>query len=326
MQFSISYTRLIALFICTLSVGIMIISPSYTSAQTSASDEVFLEIDPATPAPHEVVSLTIKSFVIDLERSTITWFINDKEVLRGVGSETLSTKIAGPGELTQIDVVIERNGATIRKTLRIYPSTVDILWEAVDAYVPPFYKGKALAPKQGIVRFTALAGPTLGNEVIYDWTKDFENFGSASGYLRNTFTYQASLLDKALSVGVTATNKSSSRVAQQTITVPLVDPEPVLYSLNEDRFPNYTSALGRTFFFNTPTTELIIAPYYMTVQKLKNLTYDWRINGNSVSNIRDNNHLFISSDGGSGSGEVSIEIKHPVLLLQSIKTLVRIIF
>jgi len=178
------------LFFVFFVVVILFIFPLYFSkAQTLGSGNVAVQITPQFPEPYEQVEIELVSVTVDLNRSNISWFINDSKQLAGIGEKKLQFTTGKAGTVSQIDVVIKTAaGGSITRSVTVRPASVDILWSA-HAYTPPFYKGKALAPSRGFVTFTAMPqlvtrrGSAVGPEdVIYTWSQRGVVFGTTSGY------------------------------------------------------------------------------------------------------------------------------------------------
>ena len=112
-----------------------------THAQTSA-DSIFTDIIPETPGAFQDVTIKLKSYSYNLLGSKITWTVDGKVVLSDTGAISYSFKTKDVGKATNIVITILTGGETIQKGISIQPQNVDMLWEAPDSYVPPFYKGK----------------------------------------------------------------------------------------------------------------------------------------------------------------------------------------
>jgi hypothetical protein len=118
-------------------------------AQVQNSD-VTISITPSSPSANQAVKATVKSYITDLDKAYISWSLNDEIKARGVGKTEFSFTLGNLDTTTLISAEIGlTNGKTLNKSLTIAGTSVDLLWEAVDSYSPPFYKGKTLVGREG---------------------------------------------------------------------------------------------------------------------------------------------------------------------------------
>ena len=130
------------------------------TALPASSSSVAIEVIPEVPGPFERATLVLTSYAADLDRSLVVWSVNGKEIQRGIGKKSFSFILGGVGSVSVVRVDVQTSTlGTITNTLTFNPGYVDILWEASDSYVPPFYKGKALPSSQANMRLTAV--PTM---------------------------------------------------------------------------------------------------------------------------------------------------------------------
>lgn len=134
--------------------------------------DVSIEMVPTDPKPGETVTLTAKSYGSDINQSVVSWSYNGKVIASGTGRTSVSVVTPASGAVGTVTVTVnspglQQGGATL--TLR--PGSLDLLWEAVDAYTPPFYKGKALLPVGGAVKLTAIPAPSAPRNLSYNWSK-----------------------------------------------------------------------------------------------------------------------------------------------------------
>jgi hypothetical protein len=76
-----------------------------------------------------------------------------------------------------------------------------LLWQANDAYVPPFYKGKALLTEGSDVKIVAMPEIKSGSGTInpknltYSWKKDYTNDPDGSGYGIHSYVFMSDFLE-----------------------------------------------------------------------------------------------------------------------------------
>ena len=176
--------------------------------------------EPASPAPETQVTARVESFLFDLNRSKISWQVNGTTKKSAIGGVDFSFQLGKAGSVTNVKAIVDTpDGTRIEKELSIRPAGVDIAWEARST-TPPFYKGKALFPPEGDATLVALPALRDGSgnlipesSLIYRWTVDREVQGSASGYGKNTYSFQGSVLSNPVSVKVEVARPRNARSA-----------------------------------------------------------------------------------------------------------------
>ena len=175
---------------------LVFVSMGYFAYAQVRNTDMVLNISPQYPSPNQDVNATLNSHVVNLNKANISWSVNDQEMSRGIGKKSFSFRVGDTGSLTVLSVTVETiEGQNILKTLTIRPAGVDILWQAYDSYVPPFYKGKALAPSQGTFKVVAIpnlvnqSGKVNINNLSYAWTKDGNVYFDSSEWCKNYFFF-----------------------------------------------------------------------------------------------------------------------------------------
>jgi hypothetical protein len=145
------------IFLIIVFIAVILSFFSFSSAETEINvqdNEINVETIPDNPQPYQDVTINLTSYATDLNKAIITWQgVNSSQNLSGIGKTSYTFKAGGPNTTNTFDITITPVGSnnTISKRITISPSEIDILWESVDGYTPPFYKGKAL--------------PTLGSSI-----------------------------------------------------------------------------------------------------------------------------------------------------------------
>lgn len=108
--------------------------------------EIEVKTNPSNPQPYQNVTITLSSYATDLNKAIISWQGESGTLISGIGKTSYSFTAGGPNTTTIFSINIKPTGSmsTITKRVVIAPSEIEIMWEAVDGYTPPFYKGKSL--------------------------------------------------------------------------------------------------------------------------------------------------------------------------------------
>lgn len=204
------------LFISMISMFIFSFHIEKTQAQQNfqlyTEDDIFVETYPKIPGPNENVDLNLKSYSFNLNNYYIVWFLDGEKQSADYGNRKFSFTTRGSGEATNVTAVIEFNDQVFRKELRFVPAEVDLLWEATDAYTPPFYRGKALPLKQASLKVSAipetqLIAPKDAPKLVYYWDKNYKRNIPASGFGKQSFSFEADPLNLSEKITVTSNDR-----------------------------------------------------------------------------------------------------------------------
>lgn len=247
------------------------------------ADDLMISQYPDNPREGEEVKLTITSDKYNLDQATITWTIDGNQYDQGIGRKTLNITAPTNGNSEIIVARVEQagyNSAEIQKVLEA--NTNFILYEGSDSYVPPFYKGRRLPAKEGIVRaafFSFKDGEIVGfqdkNGAQYIWNINGEDNNQLSGtnkIVNNIFTR---VTDNILNVKVTRTDSTVNIKTSET-TIPLQKVDILLYKtddklltkniLNDTELGKSITLLAEPFFFSIPD------------KRSTDLKYTWKVN------------------------------------------------
>lgn len=312
-----------------LTLILFITFTGLTARAQIRSTDIVLSVLPHYPNPNQNVNATLSSHSTNLDKANISWSVNSQEMSRGIGKKSFSFKSGNMGVSTVLSVIIDTiDGQSISKTITITPTDVDMLWEASDAYTPPFYRGKTLAPSQGM--FKVVAMPSITNQsgkvgisnLSYTWTKDDENQSSSSGWGKNYFTFQNSYLDKGNIVEVKVSDISGSTNASGKITLQTVNPKIFFYENDPQLGVKWETALSDGFVIDLNGKTITAEPYFFSPQNINSssLTFDWFLNGEKIATPKPKNVLSIKpEDGQSGGSTIKVAINNVNTLFQSME-------
>jgi hypothetical protein len=295
---------------------------SYAQLQES---DISISINPPFPSRNENVTAKLSSYAIDLNKTKISWSINQEEVLSGIGKSSMSFNVGDYGENTTLLVKIDTiDGKSITKSIVLSATELDLLWEATDSYVPPFYKGKALIAKEGSFKIVAVPyvytsrGQVSPNNLSYTWKKDDAVQVNSSGWGKSSYLFRQSYLDAQniieVKVGDVFGNTSASgRISTQNIT-----PKILFYEKNNGFISK--NVLPRTFDLNKEGSTIVAVPYFFSPRDLSDskLKFEWFINGTKISTPVIKNELSIKgAENKSGLAKIKVIISNTRTLFQN---------
>ena len=282
-----------------------------------------MEIIPTYPRPNEGVWINLTLYTDDLTTADITWYQDGKSVLSGKGEVKYSFRAGPIGQKTDIEVKIKLlSGISFTKTITLNPASVDVVWEA-DSYVPPFYAGKALHPRQGVLKLVAMPEFVKNGQrippqnLVYKWSNNDTVYQDQSGYGKNIVVVNGSLLGKPESIDVLVTDPVNNMVAQGFLDIAPVDPQVVFYQNDPYYGDIFDSAIANPFNLKADQVQVLAAPYYFTNEASGYLQYVWELNGQTMPDLSGSRTaIFKKPEQQSGQSVVSLQVTNTNRILQ----------
>ena len=325
-------------FLSTLLASLVFVSVFFitpVSAQTtsfpqtpqeiinSVENDIRVQTTPQYPKEGENVNIDLISYSTDLDRATITWMVNGKVVLRGIGQKSFSIQNGPIGSKTVVAITIKTsNGVVVERSVTLRPSHIDIIWQAT-SYTPPLYDGKALYAHQGLITFVAI--PNFGKATTFDqtknyifkWDKDGDVLGDFSGYGQNTFSLRGTIISKPFNIGVSVTAQDGSVVGYGSVAVTPQSPslsfyeDSSLYGLLYNRVLSTVNLVNREF-------NIFAARYNFNVDPEPNtLQYNWTMNDRSIPQQQVPYELTLRAQGDiNGTANINLQLQNTDKILQ----------
>jgi hypothetical protein len=341
-SFMHNMSRLMFWFFTVTIVGVLVLlgTPNNLHAQSVprfTAVDISLDVEPQNPDAFQEVTLTLKTFAIDLDIHNITWLVNGDEFTSGIGKKSITLKTGAYGQATNIQARINgQDGSIVLKNITLRPATVDVLWEAVDSYVPPFYQGKALPSRGAVIKVTAIPNLIIGDEYLthsnldYTWSWNFNIKGSSSGFNKQFMAIKNSVINRQETVSVDVKNTSATVRGSGTTKISFFAPE-ILWYKNFSRSPQYDMrrAVSGNLSIGQNNAELVAVPYFFSVapgKTLDSLLYQWRANDTIIAEDKTVNKNQLSlRPAGAGRTTLDLEVRHPVEGSQSTSASINII-
>src|SRR3989338_817458 len=317
-------------FFATLALFFL---PQLVAGQFSFNQNLTLSLAPAFPGPNENVYVRIDPAGTDLSRADINWFVDGELIKRGVGLTSFSFTTKNLGESSTIITLVKmETGQVLQQSITIRPATVRLLWEA-SSYVPPFYKGKALYPYQGIVRVIALplvldsAGRTIDPEnLVYKWIENYKVDLDSSGYGKDVFGFNGDVIIRPTTVRVEVSTLDKNTAVAGEITVTPIEPHITFYENHPLYGQLWNKAIGQSVSLTENEIQIAAVPYFFGVHDKNNptLTYSWNLNNQPVSAGTQRSILTLRQPENVGGGTASLGLEVSNTALSSIYQSARI--
>ena len=305
-----------------LIAGFLILA---TTVNAQISNDIIVSVVPPNPAPNEETTITLKSFVYNLDTVLITWFQNGKTATSGIGKKSFSVTAPNTGETT-ITAKVSLPGGGVEVAATIKPSVMVLLWEATDSYVPPFYRGKALPSADSEVKVVAMpeiksgVGYVPAGNMTYYWKKNYTNEVDGSGYGKNFFIYTDDYLEDASNISVTAATIDQKSSVDANIYIGTVPPKILFYKNDSISGTRWDEALPENHKINGH--EIVEAiPYFISPKEIghPSLIWSWFINDDKINltNLRKNLMPLVAQEGVSGTSRLRLNIENREKIFQT---------
>ncbi len=301
--------------------------PLSSFAQTiTPSNFLELTMRPENPEPGQNVTITLKSFSFDLDRSKITWFVDGLQKKTDIGLKEFNTQAGKNGQKITIKVTVETPQDGLQQTEAFFiPSLVDLIYESL-AYTPPFYKGKALNPNQGVVLVTAIPELIKANgekisaqNIIYSWKKNGKVEQSASGIGKNTFVFPGTVPIRDNTIEVTASSLDGDIYAYKKVEITNDSPKIIFYENSPVYGIMFNKAIKGSVKLLTDEFSVLAIPYFFSsgYATTPDLDYIWTMNGQTVGNQEPKNSFTTRIEkAGSGTANIGLKISNNVRIFQ----------
>ncbi len=273
---------------------------------------ILFTINPNTPGALEEVTVSIRSFVINLTASEVTWYLDGEEYTKGFNLTKIDFITEDWGNPTEVKAQAKLiSGKTLTEAITIYPTRVDLLWHA-NSYTPAFYKGKKLATSGTKIIITA--EPTLVSEkglidpksLLYTWQKNNETLSAASGIGKKILSYTAGSTDDNIKLKVST--QDNRLLAEKQIVINKTKPFIDFYEVEPLSGINWLKTIKNNDQLTGEDITIKAEPYFFaTTLTSDNLSYSWKVNDKVVASREDNPKL-ITLINSSLTGEQEINL------------------
>jgi len=300
--------------------------PMQTACAQIQAGDISLSINPKYPRANETVKASLSTYTTDLNKAMISWLLNGTMVISGVGKKDFSFNTGNSGIQTSIEAQIDiSDGSSVNKKMIITPADIDMLWEAYDAYVPPFYKGKALAPPEGVIKVVAISNSSSSQGLIYNWKQDDNNKPNSSGYGKNSYSFKNSYLETSNTIETTVSSLLGANVGSGKITVRPESPKIIFYKKDPILGTKWEKSLADKFTINSSGQTIVAEPYFFSPKNLNssNLKFKWSLGGSEINTPAIKNEISIKPEAGqTGTSSIQLSINNiKTLFLSMDKTL-----
>jgi len=279
-------------------------------------EDISISTVPENPRPYEDVTVTLVSFSTDLNKALIQWQNGSNTVLSGYGKIRYTFKTLGPNTNIILNVSITPAGSieSITKRVVISPSDIELIWESLDSYTPPFYRGKSFPSAESLIKVVAIPNTNTIKQgkgsIAYKWKEGDNSVLSASGYNKDSYVFRNSELNNEEQITVTAESVDGQYNATNTINIPIISPKVVFYKKSPTEGVLYNQAYTNETFMADDEITLSAVPYFLAIKGKEDIfSYTWKINGKEIETPTKKTELTIrpASRGGYATIDLTLE-------------------
>lgn len=287
-----------------LAFSLLIIKVSLAQA---LPQDIDILLYPTDPKPGEDVTATAQSFGMDLTDASISWYLNDKLILSGVGKTSVKVTAPNSGQLSVLSVRASGGSGDGETSIVIRPASIDLIWEAIDSYTPAFYKGKALAPIGGRIRVTAVPSAGAPRTLSYLWNYNDSAVPSQSGVNKNSITIKTDVLGGNEVFNLQASG--GTFIGSGKTSVSLRDPDVVIYQ-KSNGFIDYAHGSIGNISVNLPGVTLRAEPFNFSYTKNlgQSIGVNFILGDQSFTGINNLQELPITRPESSGESDLVVEV------------------
>lgn len=294
------------------------------------SENIGVEVIPKNPKPYETTTINLSSYAFDLNKSMIVWQRGSNIILSGYGEKSYSFQTSGPDVPIIFDIKITPTGSqTINKRIAIVPSDLDLLWEAVGSYVPPFYKGKAMPTQEDTIRVVAIPNSTYiksgVGEMSYTWKLNNDTVLDSSGYNKNSYTFTNSVLNDIENISVTISSLDGRYATERNIDIEIKNPFVLFYKKTPELGTLYNEGFKKETTISQGETTIVAEPYFISSKNQEyDFDYKWTLNDEKIETPLKKTEITFRPSSMGGYSEIGFSMESITRLFQNVSGLIKI--
>jgi hypothetical protein len=313
--------------ILTILTTILLVSSTHAQFEnTSLESDIVINIIPTNPEPGQNITAEIKSYTQDINQASVVWRYNGAVIASGIGKTRINTTAPSSNGGALLTATVSNAGSSPTTTsINIKAASIDLLWEAVDSYTPPFYKGKALLSRNGLIRATAVPNINAPKNLSFEWSRNGSVDLDISGYNRNSVVFKNETLKQQESVSVTATNGLFS--GTNSLNLIPNNPEIIMYQKQEG-FTDYARGYKDSLSTTALGIVLRFEPYFFSIPKsiATNLSFSIKNEDVSIYGNPEPNEIDLSAPEIKGESGLDVSVNTIFYSLQNAARKFKILF
>lgn len=323
------FLAILVLLAVLIGATVYISSPRVATAQTLPSGIGGLVIDASSlyPYPGQEITITARSYSIDLNASNISWVVGGVTVQSGIGLTSLKVQAPQPGKTITVAVSAQSpNGARVAGSYIVNSGSVDMIVES-SGYTHPLFRGKLAPVYQNTLKITAIPhiAEASGKEIdpttlVYTWYKNSSVIQDQSGYGKRSITLVGDLVPRPYEISVTVSPRTGGSEVRGSTFIDPTSPTVELYVDDPLYGPLFNRTIGSVLRIGTEKeTGVIAVPYGFDKPSgsVGALTLNWIINNIKRTELATNESIRLRApDGAAGNSSIRLDIRNADKILQ----------
>lgn len=298
-----------------------------------AEEDASITLSPKNPEPNSPVTITLVSYVFDVNTALITWSSNGKTILKGLGEKKVTIKTGNTGTQTKVHLTaVTANNVVTNLDVVVTPASVTLLYETPEAYVPPFYEGRSLPGEGAFVRFVAIPNISENGDIVsasslaYSWYVNDTFMDDYSGAGKSAAIFNLDIFETFTRVKVVVRSPRGV-FAEKYIDVYPHEIVPLLYSYDQLLGINYSEAYTKRIQAVKDFT-LALEPYFLSLRGDLESTsaFTWNIDGVPSTPLGGRILALKPKENSYGTKNLDIHISNSKRRLQKADTSTSLIF
>jgi len=260
------------------------ILPNQTLAyyESATAGDLRAIVYPQNPGPNENTSISLQSYLLNLDTCNYTWTLNNQVAQSGIGQKSFSFQSLPLGKTLALEVSLTcPDDSSLSKSFLFQSNNVDFLVSG-NTYSPPFYRGGKRPTSGSPVRIVALpqvfgadSKQFEAKDLIYKWTNDGKPMIASSGYGKNAVTIDTQ--GAASKITLEISSLSGELKAVKSLVVRTSQPEVLIYEDKPLLGIQYQNSLSDETDLKTLETTLVAEPFFFDQKSLSDgkVTLNW---------------------------------------------------
>lgn len=329
----------IAIFCIALSSVVGVLTPHTATAQLQVPSQtrnaLQLNVSPEFPKPGQSVTFSVESFQADLDVARITWRVDGSTEQQGVGAQRLTLEAPALGDTTSVTVQANTEKGTFSTDYLMRPTRVSLVWQG-QTQTHPFYAGASAHTAGSQVTLTAFPefvrsdGTRIApDNLVYTWRRGNQVLNQQSGFGAQSITVGNPGVLRDMTIRVHVRSPDERYQHRAAVIIPVTQPQTRVYPVHPLLGPRFNEAVTQEIAVTEEELTLSAVPYHLSTPTRGSdaAQYTWRLNGEEIS-VGDTPYraTFRPQGEGSGSADVSVDVRHASEMLQRAEHSFRVTF
>ncbi len=309
----------------------------FSSAHAQISVTGGLELSPSTdnPVPGQTVTITARSYTIDINAAKVTWVVDGKVVRSATGATSLEVIAPILGKKMSIEVTaVNTDGTVIKNSFTLGSGFVDLVFET-DGYTPPFFRGKLSPVYQNTIKIAAIAhvANSAGIEydpssLVYQWKKNGRVIEDQSGYGKQYVLIAGDVVPRPYDISVTVWPRDNSASAVAYASVQSGTPSIGFYVDDATYGPLFNRSITNTVYVGQQKEVTVFGvPFGFNAVDTPETEWNWGINNLKRDTLSSKKSVILRApEGSSGTSQVRLNIGSTERILQGATSGFSVIF